>query len=85
MLAKCLRDSPAIDDALAAYERLRRARVEKVVALGRRNGTGKTPGPFGRVVRDFFLRLVLPLVTKGDSMAWVHDHRIDWEAVDQAA
>jgi hypothetical protein len=26
------------------YERLRRRRVEKIVAQGRRNGTGKTPG-----------------------------------------
>lgn len=80
MLAKCLRDIPEIGGALATYEQLRRRRVEKVVAQGRRNGTGKTPGPLGRAVRDLFLRVVFPLVAKGDTMAWIHDHRIDWDS-----
>ncbi|WP_414638650.1 FAD-dependent monooxygenase, partial [Actinophytocola sp.] len=37
-LAKCLRDLPA---AYTAYENLRRKRVERVVAQGKRNGDGK--------------------------------------------
>jgi FAD-dependent urate hydroxylase len=78
VLAKCLRDVSDTEAALAAYEQLRRARVERVVAQGRRNGSGKTPGPLGRVVRDLVLRLVLPRVTKGDPTAWIHAHRIDW-------
>jgi hypothetical protein len=53
--------------------------VEKIVAQGRRNGTGKTPGPLGRTLRDFILRMVFPLVAKRDPMRWIHDHRIDWD------
>jgi 2-polyprenyl-6-methoxyphenol hydroxylase-like FAD-dependent oxidoreductase len=79
VLAKCLRDVPEIDGALAAYEHARRDRVERVVAQGRRNGSGKTPGPFGRVVRDLFLRVVFPRVAKSDSLAWITDYRIDWQ------
>ncbi|MDQ3691940.1 MAG: FAD-dependent monooxygenase, partial [Chloroflexota bacterium] len=39
ILAKALRDLPSIPDALAAYERLRRKRVEKIVAYGARTGS----------------------------------------------
>jgi 2-polyprenyl-6-methoxyphenol hydroxylase-like FAD-dependent oxidoreductase len=79
VLARCLRDTSDVDTALATYERLRRRRVERVVKQGRRNGSGKTPGRFGRVVRDLLMRAFFPLVMKGDPMAWIHDHRIDWE------
>jgi 2-polyprenyl-6-methoxyphenol hydroxylase-like FAD-dependent oxidoreductase len=78
-IARCLRDAPEVDAALAAYERLRRRRVERIVAQGRRNGTGKTPGPFGRTIRDLILRVVFSRAKAGDPMAWIHDHRIDWE------
>jgi FAD-dependent urate hydroxylase len=80
VLAKCLRDAPELERALVTYERLRRDRVEKIVAQGRRNGTGKTPGPFGRAMRDLFLRVVFPVMARRDAMAWIHDHRIDWDS-----
>lgn len=80
MLAMCLRDVPEVECAIATYESLRRRRVEKIVAQGRRNGTGKTPGPWGRALRDFFLRMMLPIVAKRDAMAWIHDYRIDWDS-----
>ena len=80
VLAQCLRDVPAIDEALATYEGLRRGRVEKIVAQGKRNGTGKTPGPFGRAMRDLVLRIVFSGTRTSDPMAWIHDHRIDWES-----
>ncbi len=41
VLAMCLRDIPDTEDAFAAYERLRRERVEKVVAYSRRIGQSK--------------------------------------------
>src|SRR4029453_11472758 len=46
VLGRCLTagDIPA---ALAEYERRRRTRVEKVVAVARRNRSGKTAGPPG--------------------------------------
>jgi 2-polyprenyl-6-methoxyphenol hydroxylase-like FAD-dependent oxidoreductase len=76
VLAMCLRDIPDLDTALAAYEQRRRPRVEHVVKLTRRVGNTKTPGPFGRAVRDRILPLVLPLGVK--QTAKIYTHRIDW-------
>jgi FAD-dependent urate hydroxylase len=80
VLAQCLRDLPEIPRALAAYERLRRSRVERIVAQGARTGSAKTPGPVGRVVRDLALPLVFRFLVTDRSMAWIHDHHIDWAA-----
>jgi FAD-dependent urate hydroxylase len=80
VLAKCLRDLPNTREAFAAYERSRRARVERVVKQGRRNGTGKTPGPLGRAVRDFVLRRVFARMKSGaDPMRWIFEYPLAWE------
>ena len=78
VLARCLRDAPSVGAALDDYERLRRPRVERVVALGRRNGTGKTPGLLGRAVRDLALRIIFSRSARGDPLAWLHGHRLEW-------
>jgi 2-polyprenyl-6-methoxyphenol hydroxylase-like FAD-dependent oxidoreductase len=80
VLGKCLRDNTDPDIAFAEFERIRRGRVERVVAHGRRNGTGKTPGPVGRAVRDLMLRLIFSRPQPTGAMGWLHDHRIDWSA-----
>ncbi|MFL6249694.1 MAG: FAD-dependent monooxygenase, partial [Actinomycetes bacterium] len=79
VLAKCLRDLPEIPQALAAYERLRRRRVERIVAQGARTGSAKTPGPVGRVVRDLALPLVFRFLVTERSTAWIYNHHIDWD------
>jgi 2-polyprenyl-6-methoxyphenol hydroxylase-like FAD-dependent oxidoreductase len=79
MLAKALRDLPSIPEALDAYEQVRRGRVEKIVAFGARGSSAKVPGPFGRVMRDLFLRLVFRFFVTERSMAWLYDHRVEWE------
>ena len=80
VLAKCLRDVPGIEAAFGAYEALRRERVERVVAHGKRNGNGKAPGPFGRVIRDLALRVVFrPGSQPFGSMRWLFEHRVEWE------
>jgi FAD-dependent urate hydroxylase len=79
VLAMCLRDLPDIPQALAAYEGLRRRRVERIVAQGARTGSAKTPGPVGRVLRDLALPLVFKLFVTDRSMAWIYDHHIDWD------
>jgi FAD-dependent urate hydroxylase len=79
VLAQCLRDRPDIPQALAAYEGLRRRRVERIVAQGARTGSAKTPGPVGRVLRDLALPLVFKLLVTERSMAWIYDHHIDWD------
>jgi FAD-dependent urate hydroxylase len=79
VLAKCLRDLPDIPQALAAYEQARRSRVERIVAQGARTGSAKTPGPVGRALRDLALPLVFKLLVTERSMAWIHQHHIDWD------
>jgi 2-polyprenyl-6-methoxyphenol hydroxylase-like FAD-dependent oxidoreductase len=82
-LARCLGDnSDDPEAAFAAYERLRRERVERVVAFGAERNASKMPGPFGRLVRD----LVLPTIFKRHSspkamqqLAWLFDHHINWD------
>jgi FAD-dependent urate hydroxylase len=79
VLAKCLRDLPGVPRALAAYEQLRRRRVERIVAQGARTSSTKTPGPLARVLRDLALPVVFKLLVTDKSQAWIHDHHIDWE------
>jgi FAD-dependent urate hydroxylase len=82
-LARCLRDRRPVGEAFAAYERLRRPRVEKVVARGKRTGDATAPGPVGRWVRD---RMVMPLLAAHlarvgpERDAWLTGHHIDWES-----
>jgi FAD-dependent urate hydroxylase len=77
-LARCLRDLPH-QQAFAAYERLRRDRVERIVALAARTNSDTAAGPVGRVVRDLVMPLAMKLAKPG-RMAWQFDHRIDWPA-----
>jgi FAD-dependent urate hydroxylase len=80
VLAKCLRDLPDVPQALAAYEGLRRRRVERIVARGARASSAKTPGPVGRVVRDLLLPVVFKVLVTDRSQAWIYDHHLDWDA-----
>ncbi|MEV7552334.1 NAD(P)/FAD-dependent oxidoreductase [Amycolatopsis sp. NPDC089917] len=79
-LARCLRDVSSIPKALAAYEGLRRERVEAVVERGKRNGDAKAVGPVGRVIRDFFISRAFKNPPAEDPNAFMWRHRIDWEA-----
>jgi FAD-dependent urate hydroxylase len=79
VLARCLRDLPDTGRAFAAYERLRRGRVERIVAHGARTSNSKAAGPVGRALRDLMLPVILKRVAGGGSLAWMHDHHIDWD------
>jgi 2-polyprenyl-6-methoxyphenol hydroxylase-like FAD-dependent oxidoreductase len=79
VLARCLRDLPDTGRAFAAYERLRRGRVERIVAHGARTSNSKAAGPLGRALRDLMLPMILKRVASGGSLAWMHDHHIDWD------
>jgi FAD-dependent urate hydroxylase len=81
-LARCLRDVPDVSQTLAVYERLRRERVERIVAWGSKMNNTKKTGPVGRVLRDLTLPLILKMVGGSASqnrMAWMFHHHIDWE------
>lgn len=76
-LGRCLAEAPDPAAALAAYEQRRRDRVERVVAYGRRNSSGKIAGPIGAAFRDAMLPVVLKLAhRRGDPQAWLLDHRV---------
>ncbi|AHH95736.1 FAD-dependent monooxygenase [Kutzneria albida] len=76
ILTKCLRDLPDITQALAAYERLRRHRVERVVASGQRRLGPRLPGPLQRLLRD----LAISHRARHPDWDWLHLHHIDWAA-----
>ena len=79
VLAKCLRDLPAAEGALAAFEGLRRNRVEKVVAEARRTGNQKAPSnALGRGLRDLLLPFFLKRGVRSARAATAY--RVDWEA-----
>jgi len=80
VLARTLRDEGSPTAAFGAYERERRARVERVVAWGARGSSDKAPGAFGRVVRDLMLPLLFRFLVTNRSVKWMYDHRVSLDA-----
>ncbi len=78
-LGRCLRDLPEPGAAFTTYERLRRGRVEQVVANGARSSNSKAAGPVGRVLRDALLPIFLRR-QGAQAAGWLHGHHIDWNA-----
>ncbi|GLW28991.1 FAD-dependent oxidoreductase [Actinoplanes regularis] len=77
VLGHSLREHREIAVGLAAYEAVRRPRVEKVAAHGRRGNNNKVLGPVGAAIRDAMLPMVFRMLTrKGDPQAWIYDHRL---------
>lgn len=80
VLAKCLRDIPRPAEAFATYERLRRARAEKVVAFSRQRGSNKAaPTALARWLRDLMLPIVLRLIANPKGLDWLYGYRVPWE------
>jgi FAD-dependent urate hydroxylase len=77
VLARCLRDLP-VAEAFAAYERLRRPRVERVVKWAARMNRTKMPGRIGRVIRDAVMPMLLRQFAQ-QSQEWLFNYEIDWE------
>lgn len=78
-LARCLRDLPH-HEAFAEYERLRRARCERIIAMGARTNQNKAAGPVGRVIRDAVMPPLMRTLAKPEKLAWQYDYPIDWDA-----
>ena len=77
-LARCVRDLP-VAQAFAAYEGMRRARVEKVIAQTARVNNDKAPGPVGRVLRDLLFPIAMRTFYDQERMTgWIHRYAIDW-------
>ena len=78
-LARCLRDL-SHQDAFAAYDALRRARVERIIAMAARTNSDKAAGPIARVLRDLLMPLAMKFLARPDKLAWQFDYSIDWHA-----
>lgn len=80
VVAKCLRDLPDTEQALATYERLRRERAEKVVAYSHRIGRSKTIGnPVGVWIRDLVMPFMLKRFANPKAHAWIYTYHVDWD------
>lgn len=78
LVARCLRDEPDPASAFATFERIRRSRVERILAQAKRNGSSKAPGgPLVRWIRDWTLPLFLRLGTGAAERTW--GYRLEWE------
>lgn len=77
VLAKCLRDLPH-QEAFAAYERLRRARVERIAKVAARVNSSKAAGPAVRVFRDALLPMILRLTANSKQVTEQFRYHIDW-------
>lgn len=84
VLARCLRDLPTPAEAFAAFEGLRRERVEAVVALGlggTRAAHRRGPARLIRRVRDRLAALTdWQRRPPTGGPGWAYDHHIDWAA-----
>jgi 2-polyprenyl-6-methoxyphenol hydroxylase-like FAD-dependent oxidoreductase len=79
-LARCLRDLPDPSSAFAAYEGLRRERVEKITRRGARTNRAKTPGPVARKMTRLIMPLFFKFVNLEKMMGPELRHTIDWDA-----
>ncbi len=80
VLAKCLRDREDLSQAFATYERLRRARVERMVQHGRGAGQGKVMTNAIQVwFRDLLTPVFLKLFANPAALDWVYSYQVDWD------
>ncbi|MEU1954502.1 FAD-dependent oxidoreductase [Nocardia rhamnosiphila] len=79
-LARCLRDIPEPAEAFAAYETLRRARVEGVAARAAKINHSKTPGPVARRMMQWLMPVLARTVMKPEkTVATEQRYRITWD------
>ncbi len=79
-LARCLRDLPDAGSAFAAYESLRRTRVEKITKRGARINHAKAPGPVARKMMQLMMPIMFKMMNPEKTMGWEQRYTIDWDA-----
>jgi 2-polyprenyl-6-methoxyphenol hydroxylase-like FAD-dependent oxidoreductase len=80
VLAKCLRDREDHALAFATYERLRRARVERMVQYGRKVGQAKVmTHPIQVWLRDMSMPLIFKLFANPAALDWIYSYKVDWD------
>ena len=76
VLAASLRDTDSVSGAFTAFESARRARVERIVAVGARSSSSKIPGRVGRVPMEAMMRLVFRYLVTERTQSWMTGHRV---------
>jgi 2-polyprenyl-6-methoxyphenol hydroxylase-like FAD-dependent oxidoreductase len=80
VLAKCLRDREDYTLAFATYERLRRARVERMVRYGRSLSRQKImTNPIQVGFRDRLMPFFLKLFANPAALDWVYSYQVEWD------
>ena len=80
-LARCLRDLPDPSSAFAAYERLRRPRVEAIAAKAAKVNHMKAPGPIMKAAMPVLMRLLLKTAMRPEKTFGPEQRfRIDFDA-----
>ncbi len=86
VLAKCLRGQDDQALAFAIYERLRRARVERMVQHGRGAGQGKVMTyPIQVWLRDRLAPLFLKLFANSAALDWMYSYQVNWQEKEENA
>jgi 2-polyprenyl-6-methoxyphenol hydroxylase-like FAD-dependent oxidoreductase len=81
-LARCLRDLPDVPAAFAAYEQLRRPRVEKVAADAAKANSNKAAGPVAKALMRVLMPVAMKTFLRPEKMfGALHGYRIDWDEV----
>jgi len=75
-LARLFHEEPETRAAFEKFESERRSRVERIVALARRNGNQKREfSATGAWIRDRMLKLLLPVTARGMDWMYAYDPR----------
>jgi 2-polyprenyl-6-methoxyphenol hydroxylase-like FAD-dependent oxidoreductase len=83
VLAQCVRDTGDVEHALDRYEKIRRPRVEAIVAYGSSMNNSKRQGVAGRLIRDLMLPMILKKAAspaEASKLSWMFGHHIEWDA-----
>jgi 2-polyprenyl-6-methoxyphenol hydroxylase-like FAD-dependent oxidoreductase len=75
-LARCLHDRD-VPEAFAAYERLRRPRVERIAARASKINHSKVPGPVARRLMPALMPIVLKLMRPEKTLGAEQRYRVD--------
>ncbi len=79
-LARCLRDIPDPRAAFAAYESLRRPRVEKIAANAKKTNNNKAAGPVAKRVLSLVAPIALKTFLTPEKMFGpIHRYQIQWD------
>ncbi|WP_026924193.1 FAD-dependent monooxygenase [Glycomyces arizonensis] len=80
-LARCLRDFDRVREAYAAYERLRRPRVERIAAMAAKTNRAKAPGPVAQKIMPLLMPLFIKAAMNPEkTIGPAQRYRIDWDA-----